>query len=54
MKRTEKGRVTAEQLDALEAAASEHPKPWTMGISSHVLAALVAEVREHRAEADET
>lgn len=51
MKATEGGRVTAEQLDDLEATANRHPRPWTMGVSSHVVAALVAEIREHRAEA---
>ena len=48
MKRTENGRVTDEHLDELEATATRYAQPWSMGISSHVLAALIAEVREHR------
>lgn len=49
MKATEQGRVTPEMLDELERWGGDRDrKPWTMGVSSHVVAALVAEVREYR------
>lgn len=49
MKATEQGRVTPEMLDELERwGGNGDRKPWTMGVSSHVVAALVAEVREYR------
>lgn len=53
MKATEGGRVTPEQLDELDHWANRHPRPWTMGVSNYVVAAMVAEIREHRAEARE-
>jgi hypothetical protein len=50
MKRTENGRVTDKFLAVLKADSTRWPKPWNMGISSHVLAALVTEVEEARAD----
>jgi hypothetical protein len=48
MKRTEQGRVTEEQLAELEEAAGRYSKPWTMGVGSYVMAALIRELRELR------
>jgi hypothetical protein len=53
VKRTEGGRVTDEHLAELEADANRYPKPWTMGVGSHVMAALIRELRELRASRDQ-
>jgi hypothetical protein len=50
--RTRGGRVTEEHLAELEEWAGRYPRPWTVGVGSYVLAALVAEVREARATGD--
>jgi hypothetical protein len=51
---TEGGRVTEEWLVQLEEAAGRWPRPWTMGVGSYVMKALIEELRELRAQvADE-
>jgi len=42
------GKVSEEHLAQLEETANRYPKPWTMGIGSKVLAALIKELRELR------
>lgn len=55
VKWTEHGRVTEEGLSELNHWAHLHdPRPWNMGVGSHVIAALVDEVREHRAEIEDS
>ena len=48
VKKTQQGRVTDEHLAELESWAKRHKKPWTMGISSHVVAAMIEEIKEAR------
>lgn len=48
MLQVERGRVTDEFLARLAAWSGKQRRPWTMGVSSHVVAALVAEVRAGR------
>ena len=43
------GKVTDEHLATLEEAANRYPQPWPMGVSSHVMAALIRELRDLRA-----
>jgi hypothetical protein len=50
VKYTEGGRVTEEWLAELEEAAGRWPRPWTMGVGSYVMKALIEELRELRAE----
>ena len=47
------GKVSDEYLAQLEEIANRHPKPWTMGIGSKVLAALIKELRELRERASD-
>ena len=47
-KKTENGRITDDHLSELEEAANRYPKPWLMGVSSHVMAALIRELKELR------
>lgn len=48
MKKTSDGKVTEEYLTQLEQSSTKYPRPWQMGVSSHVMAALVRELRELR------
>lgn len=48
MQHTSKGRITEEALADLEAWANKYPKPWTMGVSSYAMKAIIAELRELR------
>lgn len=49
MSATVKGRVTEEELDRLSEVSHRWPRPWTVGVASYTLAALVEEVQEYRA-----
>ena len=53
MRQTSRGRVTEEHLAYLEEWAGRYPRPWTMGVSTAVMTALITELRALRAQVRE-